>query len=167
VESISKLEKTQKLISSSNLNEKNPSLSLANWIKNIPIIYYPSGLHAAAIRFKNSLQENAKVHAISEDVIEACHNGIVAWENKTSVQPILIQGHDDYIKTKERWKIFKEFLQSRQIDFKEVNSDEGNILSKIMYLIYLLDYSTIYHAIESKIDPTPVKSIEFIKKRLK
>ena len=167
VESISKLEKTQKLISSSNLNEKNPSLSLANWIKNIPIIYYPSGLHAAAIRFKNSLQENAKVHAISEDVIEACHNGIVAWENKTSVQPILIQGHDDYIKTKERWKIFKELLQSRQIDFKEVNSDEGNILSKIMYLIYLLDYSTIYHAIESKIDPTPVKSIEFIKKRLK
>ena len=167
VESISKLEKTQKLISSSNLNEKNPSLSLANWIKNIPIIYYPLGLHAAAIRFKNSLQENAKVHAISEDVIEACHNGIVAWENKTSVQPILIQGHDDYIKTKERWKIFKEFLQSRQIDFKEVNSDEGNILSKIMYLIYLLDYSTIYHAIESMIDPTPVKSIEFIKKRLK
>ena len=167
VESISKLEKTQKLISSSNLNEKNPSLSLANWIKNIPIIYYPLGLHAAAIRFKNSLQENAKVHAISEDVIEACHNGIVAWENKTSVQPILIQGHDDYIKTKERWKICKEFLQSRQIDFKEVNSDEGNILSKIMYLIYLLDYSTIYHAIESKIDPTPVKSIEFIKKRLK
>ena len=167
VESISKLEKTQKLISSSNLNEKNPSLSLANWIKNIPIIYYPLGLHAAAIRFKNSLQENAKVHAISEDVIEACHNGIVAWENKTSVQPILIQGHDDYIKTKERWKIFKEFLQSRQIDFKEVNSDEGSILSKIMYLIYLLDYSTIYHAIESKIDPTPVKSIEFIKKRLK
>ena len=167
VESISKLEKTQKLISSSNLNEKNPSLSLANWIKNIPIIYYPLGLHAAAIRFKNSLQENAKVHAISEDVIEACHNGIVAWENKTSVQPILIQGHDDYIKTKERWKIFKEFLQSRQIDFKEVNSDEGNILSKIMYLIYLLDYSTIYHAIESKIDPTPVKPIEFIKKRLK
>ena len=167
VESISKLEKTQKLISSSNLNEKNPSLSLANWIKNIPIIYYPLGLHAAAIRFKNSLQENAKVHAISEDVIEACHNGIVAWENKTGVQPILIQGYDDYIKTKERWKIFKEFLQSRQIDFKEVNSDEGNILSKIMYLIYLLDYSTIYHAIESKIDPTPVKSIEFIKKRLK
>ena len=166
VESISKLEKTQKLISSSNLNEKNPSLSLANWIKNIPIIYYPLGLHAAAIRFKNSLQENAKVHAISEDVIEACHNGIVAWENKTSVQPILIQGHDDYIKTKERWKIFKEFLQSKQIDFKEVNSGKGNILSKIMYLIYLLDYSTIYHAVESKIDPTPVKPIEFIKSRI-
>ena len=167
LESISKLEQTQKLISSSNLNEKNPSLSLANWIKNMPIIYYPWGLHAAAIRFKNSLQENAKLHTIAEDVIECCHNGIVAWENKTNVQPIIIQGYDDHIKTKERWKIFKEFLQSRQIYFKEINSGKGNILSKIMRLIYLFDYCTIYHAIESKTDPTPVKSIEFIKKHLK
>ena len=110
IESISKLEQTQKLISSSNLNEKNPSLSLANWLENIPIIYYPSGLHAAAIRFKNSLQENAKIHTIAEDMIESCHNGVVAWENKTSIQPVLIQGYDDYIKTKERWKIFKEFF---------------------------------------------------------
>ena len=29
-------------------------------------------------------------------------------------------------------KIFKEFLQSRQIDFKEINSGQGNILSKII-----------------------------------
>ena len=166
MESISKLEQTQKLISSSNLNEENPSLSLANWIKNIPIIYYPGGLQAAAIRFKSSLQENAKIHTIAEDVIEACHNGIVAWETKTNVQPILIQGYDDYIKTKERWKIFKEFLQSKQIDFKEINSEDGNILSKIMSLIYLLDYTTIYHAVGSKIDPTPVKPIEFIKNRI-
>ena len=165
-ESISKLEQTQKLISSSNLNEKNPSLSLANWIKNIPIIYYPGGLQAAAIRFKSSLQENAKIHTIAEDVIEACHNGIVAWESKTSIQPILIQGYDDYIKTKERWEIFKEFLQSKQIDFQEINSGYGNILSKIMHLIYLLDYTTIYHAVGSKIDPTPVKPIEFIKNRI-
>ena len=166
IESISKLEQTQKSISSSNLNEKNTSLSLANWIKNIPIIYYPAGLQSAAIRFKNSLQENAKIHTISEDVIEACHNGIVAWENKTNVQPILIQGYDDYTKTKERWEIFKEFLHSKQVDFKEIHSGQGNILTKIMYLIYMLDYSTIYSAIEAKIDPTPVKPIEFIKERI-
>ena len=112
------------------------------------------------------MQENAKIHTISEDVIEACHNGIVAWENKTNVQPILIQGYDDYTKTKERWEIFKEFLQSKQVDFKEIHSGQGNILTKIMYLIYMLDYSTIYSAIEAKIDPTPVKPIEFIKERI-
>jgi glucose/mannose-6-phosphate isomerase len=33
------------------------------------------GLQATAIRFKNSLQENTKTHAIVEDVIESSHNG--------------------------------------------------------------------------------------------
>ena len=44
------------------------------------------------------------MHAIVEDVVEASHNGIVAWENKSQVFPILLQGEDDNIKTKERWK---------------------------------------------------------------
>jgi len=54
--------------------------------KEIPLIYYPYGLQAAAIRFKNSLQENSKIHVISEDVIETCHNGIVSWESKSNVK---------------------------------------------------------------------------------
>ena len=63
-------------INSSNLTKNNPALDVAYWITEIPIIYYPWGLQAAAIRFKNSLQENAKIHVITEDVVEACHNGI-------------------------------------------------------------------------------------------
>ena len=47
-------------------------------LKEIPLIYYPWGFEAAAIRFKCSLQENAKIHAIVEDVVEASHNGIIS-----------------------------------------------------------------------------------------
>ena len=60
LESINSLENLSKEISSSNLTKNNPSLDLAYWITGIPIIYYPWGLQAAAIRFKNSLQENAR-----------------------------------------------------------------------------------------------------------
>jgi glucose/mannose-6-phosphate isomerase len=42
---------------------------------------------------------------------------------------------------------------------------QSNILSKLMYLIYLLDYSTIYFAIKNKINPSPVSSIDFIKSK--
>ncbi len=166
VESITKLKEMKKEISSSNLTEYNPSFNLAKWIKGIPLIYYPYGLQAAAIRFKNSLQENAKIHAIAEDVIEAVHNGIVAWEKLSNVQPILLQGKDDHVKTKKIWKILKEYFNESNIEYKEIYSIKGNIFSKIINLIYLLDYSTIYAAIISKTDPSPVKSIEFIKKRL-
>lgn len=165
VESISSLKKTYAKVSSSNLNKSNPSIDLALWLPETPLIYYPVGLQAVAIRFKNSLQENSKMHAFAEDVIEACHNGIVSWERPSRIKPILIQGRDDYIKTKELWKVVKEYYKINKIDYKEVYSIDGSILSKIMNLVYLLDYASIYRAILNKIDPTPVKSIDFIRKK--
>ena len=165
-ESIKTMKKTRELIFYKNMTEQNPALELAKSISEIPIIYYPFGLESAAIRFKNSLQENAKIHAIAEDVIEACHNGIVSWEKKSRIIPILIEGSDDHIKTKERWVILKNFFELNSIKYLEIKSVEGGILSKIINLIYLLDYASIYLALLSGIDPTPVKSIEFVKKNL-
>jgi glucose/mannose-6-phosphate isomerase len=130
------------------------------------MIYYPFGLQAVGIRFKNSLNENAKMHAFTEDVIETCHNGVVSWEKKSKLQPILIEGQDDHIKTKERWIILKKLLQLNDVEYNEIISNSGGILSKLVTLIYLLDYTSIYLAIKSNIDPTPVRSIEFIKKEL-
>ena len=166
LESIRELEKICEHINSSNLSENNPSLNIAKWLPDIPMIYYPFGLQPVAIRFKNVLQENTKKHVIAEDIIEACHNGIVAWERKSKIKPILIQGKDDHIKTKERWKIIKEYFNQNEIEFNVITSIEGSILSKLMNLIYILDYCSIYKAILEGRDPSPVKSIYFIKNKL-
>ena len=112
------------------------------------------------------MQENAKKHIWFEDVIEACHNGIVSWETPSNIQPILLQGKDDHVKTQDRWNIMKEFFQERQIDCKEIFSVDGSILTKLVCLIYSLDMTSIYNAVISKIDPSPVNSIDFVKKRL-
>ena len=166
LDTISKMEIVRKNIFSNNLNENNTALNLAKWITGTPVLYYPWGLESAATRFKNSLQENSKLHVIAEDIIEACHNGIVSWEKDSIMQPILIQGHDDYSKTKERWKILKEFFNSKQIEYKEISSVKGSIISKIINLIYLFDYVSVYHSVISGIDPSPVSAIDFIKERL-
>ncbi len=165
-ESFSSLKKTRDNIFSENLTEDNKSLELAKFIKDIVCIYYPAGLQAAAIRYKNSLQENTKIHAMTEDVIESCHNGIVSWESKSNVTPILLQGKDDYFKTIERWKILEEFFESNIQKYHIVRSLEGSILSKITNLIYLLDYSSIYSAILKNTDPSPVNAIDYVKKKL-
>jgi glucose/mannose-6-phosphate isomerase len=164
-ESILQLEKTKKKISSSNLSG-NTSLKLAEWISGVPVIYYPFGLQSVAIRFKNSLSENSKMHAMAEDIMEACHNGIVAWESRSNLQPILIQGKDDFAKTKVLWGIIKDYFSENKIDYKMIQSTSGGILSKVVNLIYLLDYCSIYRAVLSKIDPTPIRSIDFVKKRM-
>ncbi|MBR73941.1 MAG: hypothetical protein CL872_03255 [Dehalococcoidaceae bacterium] len=71
-----------------------------------------------------------------------------------------------FIKTKERWSIIKEYFAKRNIDYEEIFSVEGNIISKLVCLIYLLDYTSIYRAILSKTDPSPVNAINFVKERL-
>jgi glucose/mannose-6-phosphate isomerase len=166
LESILELEKLSEKINSKNLTTSNPSLNLAKWITGIPIIYHPFGLQSASTRFKNALQENAKMHAFTEDIIEVCHNGVMAWEQNSSVQLIILEGVDDHFKTKERYRVLKEYYEKYNINFYEIFSINGNILSKLITLIYLFEYTTFYRAILSKIDPTPVKSIDMIKKRI-
>lgn len=166
LESLDKLEIQSNKIATCNFHD-NPSINLANFLHNgVSAIYYPHGLSAAAIRFKNSLQENAKNHAFAEDVIETCHNGIVPWERPSEIKPVLIQGTDDHIKTKERWSLLKQYFDSKKVPYRELYTVDGNILSKLVCLIHLLDFTSIYLAALSEIDPTPVKSIEFIKERL-
>ena len=154
------------MIFTEKLDEKNKSLELANFVRDVVCIYYPAGLQAAAIRYKNSLQENTKIHAMTEDVIESCHNGIVSWEKKSQVSPVLIQGKDDYIKTIERWGILEEFFQTKEIEYMKVDSLEGSILTKITNLVYLLDYSSIYAAVLDITDPSPVSAIDYVKSRV-
>ena len=165
-ESLAETKRLGRMINSDNMNEDNPALQMAEWIDGIPMVYYPFGLQAAAIRFKNALQENAKTHAAVEDIIESCHNGIVAWEKPSRFQPILLQGQDDYIRTKERWKVFREYFDENGIDFWQVHSIRGNIFSKIITLVYLFDYCSIFLAAKNGIDPSPVRSIDFIKNRI-
>ena len=162
-ESLDALESLQKQISTVNLTTTNPALSIAEWISGIPLLYYPWGLEPAATRFKNSLQENAKTHVISEDIVEATHNGIVAWEKPSSVVPILIRGSDDYAKTKSLWDLLEDYFKEQNIDYRVINSVEGSILSKLVCLIYLCDYISIYTSILAETDPSPVSSIDYFK----
>jgi len=166
LESIESLKLVGEKINSKNISATNPALQIAEWIEHTPVLYYPGGLQSAAIRFKNSLQENCKMHVIAEDVIEACHNGIVSWEKQSTFQPILIRGTDDFEKTVQLWKVVRQFFDSKKINYKEIMSEKGNILTKLISMIYLLDYSSIYLSVKLGIDPTPVDAIDYIKKNL-
>ena len=165
-ESILLLEKTRSVINSNNLTSENVSLEIAEWIKQTPVIYYPRGLNSVATRFKNSLQENAKIHVINEELLESCHNGIVPWKENENIKQIYIKGKDDHKKTKERRNEIKEFFDVENIKFFEINSVEGNILSKIINLIYVTDFASIYLSVLKNVNPSPVKAIDFVKERL-
>ena len=78
----------------------------------------------------------------------------------------MIQGVDDHVNTEKRITILKKYFDLKGIDYKIINSVEGTILEKIINLIYVFDYSTIYTSILNNTDPSPVNSIDFIKSKL-
>ena len=45
-------------------------------------------------------------------------------------------------------------------------SINGSIITKLIHLIYVLDYSSIYRAVILGVDPTPVDAIDFIKNQM-
>ena len=68
--------------------------------------------------------------------------------------------------TKNTFDEILNWFDKNNIEFIKINSIDGDIISKLVNLIYVLDYASIYLAIINKIDPTPVNSIDYIKKRL-
>ena len=63
------------------------------------------------------------------------------------------------------WIILKDYFETEGIDYKEIFTCSGSILTKLINLIYLFDYSAIYKAVSFEIDPTPVKAINYVKER--
>ena len=58
----------------------------------------------------------------------------------------------------------KEFFESKNLEYTEIINENENILTKIIYFIYFLDYSSIFLTVKRKVDQVDV--IDFIKHRI-
>ena len=122
---------------------------------DLPIIYSATrGVHK---RMLKDLKRYTKFFAVYDYAPNS------KWASRTFKNKMKKCG----VKTKERWEIIKEYFRTKNIDFQEVYSVQGNIISKLVCLIYLLDYTSIYFAVLSETDPSPVNAIDFVKKRLR
>ena len=168
-DSIRDLERLSRKIRSSNEVEINASKQLAIWMLNsLPVCYCSPSLIPVAIRFTNSLNENAKIHAIFGDIIESLHNSIEPWSCKSELglKPILLPCINDDENVKRRFKIVEDFLASRGYDVYKLPRIGSNLLGNMICLVYFLDYASIYLALLRNIDPSSTPAIDFVKNNL-
>jgi len=135
---------------------------------SIPLIYGSNLNRAVAIRFKNVLNENAKMHAIVDVMPELCHNEIVAWEGikNKPLKPLLLRYRGEPPEVKVRFEIFKELIKDAGFNVLEAWSRGNDRLSKIISLLYILDFSSLYMAVLRGFDPSPTFNIEKMKNEL-
>ena len=163
------IEHSKRLTSIYTNGNRNPAKRLAEWIcGGLPVVYTSQLLRSSALRFKNSLNENAKMHACVDLLPELCHNGIEAWtrDSRIAYRPVFLRNTGEPSEVRERFKLTERIIEEAGFKVESVQSSATASLGTIMSTIYLLDYASIYAAVLRNVDPTPTPNISELKREL-
>jgi glucose/mannose-6-phosphate isomerase len=149
---------------------KNLAKQLALELAGKSIVIYGGPLTApAAYKWKISFNENAKHVAWWNQYPEFNHNEFIGWTQQPVQKPYAIidlRSRREHPQIQKRFDASARLLSGRRPAPLTVETRGENIISEIMYLIALGDFVSIYLALLSGIDPTPVDLIEKLKQQL-
>lgn len=153
--------------------KSNPAKQLAGEVFDNFCVIYAGGelLSGVVTRWRGQFAENSKMLTSCHVLPEMNHNEIVGWQHPSKLlkkfASIFLRDKQDHPQVKKRIEISKEILEKEGIKVKEVYSQGTSLLARTFSLIYLGDFTSLYLAILNGEDPTPVKRIDYLKKRLK
>lgn len=152
---------------------RNPAKRLAlELFDHIPVIYAGiSRMDAVALRWRGQIAENAKQLSWHHLFPEMNHNEIMGWHHPKRLFPslkiLLLRDREDVLPVRRRMEITRSLIaQEEGVRPIEVWSRGRGLLSRLFSLIYIGDFVSYYLAILNGVDPTPVKRIEELKRRL-
>jgi len=149
----------------------NPAKQLASKLRgHVVLIYGAEILSEVARRWKTQLNENSKTLAFFEFFPELNHNAAVGYdfpaEVKEKIFVVLLHSALFNPRNQLRYKATVQLLTKAQIKHELVEATGKTALPQMMSLILFGDYTSFYLAILNRVDPTPVDSIDFVKKYL-
>jgi glucose/mannose-6-phosphate isomerase len=152
------------------------ALEVAQTKNSLPVIYSSKRTRSVGLRFRQSLNENSKTHAFEGTIPEICHNDIVSWDYgraskvKSFVSnsvPIALKLEDDPLEVRTRFQIVEDVLRKSKSKFIEAQSIGTSYMSRVISMMYILEFSTYYAAILRGVDPILTPSIELLKDELR
>jgi glucose/mannose-6-phosphate isomerase len=145
---------------------ENEAKSIAAWLRGrtpetalTPVIWAPAGIgEAAAIRWKNQFNENAKLPAFVATLPELGHNEVEGWSPGSGrgfglivLRPGRVPGWAD-----RRIAAAIRVTAGSGLECREVHGRDGSALTRFFALTLLGDYASVYLGILRGVDPTPV-----------
>ncbi len=150
----------------------NPAKNIAGslWGKIIAVYGSSALLEATAFRWRSQIEENAKNLAFHHVLPEMNHNEIVGWKYPADalqkIGVLLLRDKGDHPQVQKRFELTKEIITGKAGALHEVWSEGESLLARVMSLIYLGDYISLYLSYLNRADPTPVEVIDYLKNKL-
>ena len=137
----------------------------------VPIVYGFGSYRAVAQRIKCQFNENSKILAKWETFPELNHNEIVGWEAIENLakcfSTVFIRGDDEPEPIRRRIEATKQLISNKTAKIFEIHSTGESIMAKMFSVICAGDFTSVYLAVLRGIDPTPVRTIDLLKKKIK
>jgi glucose/mannose-6-phosphate isomerase len=152
---------------------RNPARELARKIdRTIPIVYGSGGLGGiAALRWKQSFNENAKAPAYWNEYPELDHNEVCGWgQNGDVTRQIftlveLRHGLEDP-RLERRAVATRELIEEALCQVLTVDAEGEGRIAQLLDLIYVGDWTSYYSALANDVDPGPIDAIAQLKAKL-
>jgi len=150
---------------------RNAAKHLAGQIADrLPVAYGAGFLTTVANRWKTQFNENSKHWAFFEALPELNHNAVVGFGIPRTVREqtivLMLRSSLDHPRVQVRWQVTRELLLREGVVAETLQGQGGSRLAQMLSLIHFGDYVSFYLALLNDVDPTPVESIAFLKRRL-
>ncbi|MEM2050409.1 MAG: bifunctional phosphoglucose/phosphomannose isomerase [Thermoproteota archaeon] len=170
------LVEAQRLVEAYNLSltpenplSRNPAKQLAARLhEKLPIIYSMGHLKSVALRYKDQINENAKMRAMCDQLPEANHNEVEAWEKidfKELLHVVFIDSRFKSPYLAESVNQLVSTIEKEGVGLSIVKPLGETMLEEMLSAIILGDWVSYYLAILRGVDPTPVRLISELKSK--
>ena len=135
--------------------------------KKTPVIYAESSYEGVAVRFRQQINENAKMLCWHHVIPEMNHNELVGWANKNEdLAVVIFRNEDDYYRNKKRIEVNKTVFEKYTSTVIEIHSKGNSKLERALYLIHLGDWISYLLAEKNGVDVVEVDVITHLKNEL-
>jgi glucose/mannose-6-phosphate isomerase len=154
------------------ITSENRAAEIAFSLKGkLPFVYSGGGLYeAVARRWSCQINENGKSLAHYGTFPELNHNEIVGWNAlktlRARIVVVYLQDPDDSAMTTRQADIALELVEPLCSGVIRVSDVPGGRLQRILSVMLLGDFTSVYLGYLNGVDPTPVSNIDFLKNRL-
>jgi glucose/mannose-6-phosphate isomerase len=164
----SQLKSSIKLIERERENIMLQAKHVASKIHNkTPIIYATTYFEGIAVRFRQQLNENAKVLCGHHAIPEMNHNELVGWASGSDkISVIFIRDTNEYKRNDARIEISKEVISKYTPHITEIWSKGKSQVEKAIYFIHLVDWTSYFLSEMRNVDAMEVKIIDHLKNAL-
>lgn len=150
----------------------NPAKQLARALHGRTLFVYsgPGAVAAVGTRWRQQLNENAKVLAHSAVVPEHNHNEIVGWQAAgpatRAIAVVVLRDSEDSAEVTDRLDLAMEYAAHQGAAVHEIHSLGESRLARLASLVQFGDSLSLYLALLGGVDPTDIASIDEFKRRL-